>query len=309
MLQNPFLIIRYTCFSIILLLNVVTLFFAAWNVAIAKSSGQAAPGASVLLLFNSCALFFAIAISLLELVMARAKTSKVKFECAWTALLAALQLAAALIITATGPPRMCASGGSAAACTSATVLVPLAWLSTFSTIVYFLTLTITTIVYAPYHAGIWSSSVYAVPWFALGDPPPLYHKSSTSAIRSTERSNGIWDEEQQRKDEEGGCASSSRNSCLSLVTAPWAKAYQNRRGLDRPFATRSQVVAANPEIPAPPPKSYPLPIASRYLDLPVLPTDVDGQRPLSRSATLSQWVRADMASGRTVHTRPPISPR
>jgi len=238
----------------------------------------------------------------------RAKTTKVKFECAWTAVMAVLQLAAALTITTTGPPVMCRPGGSLAACTSATALVPISWLSTFTTLVYFLTLTITTIVYAPYTPGIWSSSIYAVPWFSPRDPPPIYHKPSSSSLPGIQRANGIWDDE--AKDQETGTNSASRRSCLSLVVAPWAKGFQNRRGLDRPFATRSQVVAANPDVPAPPPKSYPPPIAARYLEIShPFPSEVDDQeKPISR-ATLSQWVRADIANGRTVHTRPPISPR
>jgi hypothetical protein len=246
--------------------------------------------------------------SLLELVVARAQATKVKFECAWTGLLATLQLAAALIITTTGPPTLCRAGVNLALCTSVTVLVPLAWLSTFATIVYFLTLIITTIVYAPYHPDIWTSSVYAVPWFSPRDPPPLYHKGSAPTVRSsTERCNDVWDEES--KIDENISAQASR-SCLSIVTAPWARGYQNRRGLDRPFATRSQVVAANPDVPVPPPKSYPPPNAARYLEISrPLPSQRNDQYPITRSATLSEWVRADIASGRTVHTRPPISPR
>jgi len=308
-MQNPFLIIRYVCFSVILFLNLLALIFAAWNVAVSKSEGRAAPGASVLVLFNGSALFISIVIALVELVVVRVKTTKVKFECVWTAIMAVLQLAAALTITTTGPPVLCRPPAGLAACTSATALVPVAWLSTFSIVVYFLTLTITTLVYAPSYPGIWSSSIYDVPWFISQDPPSLAHKKSSSTTTSntaysTKRSNNIWDE-----DEEQAVAAPSR-SCLSLVVAPWARPFQNKRGVDRPFATRSQVVAANVMAPVPPPKSHPPPIAARYMGLQhPFPSEVDDEDKPIPYATLSQWVRADVTQGRTVHTRPPITPR
>jgi hypothetical protein len=154
-------------------------------------------------------------------------------------------------------------------------------------------------------------SVYDVPWFISRVPPPLGHKSSGSTsssktIRVTQRARCIWDDDV--KDEEEAEPPRAR-SCLSLPVAPWARSYQkNRRGLDRPFATRSQVIAANPDIPVPPPKAYPLPIAARYLEISrPFPIEADHDKPLPQ--TLSQWVRADIAEGRDVHTRPPITPR
>jgi hypothetical protein len=202
------------------------------------------------------------------------------------------------------------------ACTSVTILVPVVWLSAFTVVAYFLTLTIAAIVYAPSQPDIWQTSVYAVPWFSSHEQGPLTHKSSsstsstsTTSSSKTLRSKGIWDEE-LKDDEE--CAS-PRRCCPSIPNAPWARSFQNRsrRGRDRPFATRSQVIAANPHLPMPPPKAHPVPFAARYLELtrPFSNEVYDVDKPLPIPETLSQWIRADLAEGKTVHTRPPITPR
>jgi hypothetical protein len=349
MMQNPFLVIRYASFCGILFLNLITLIFAAWNVAITKSTGQAAPGASVLLLFNGSLAFVSVFIALAELVVVKVKTAKVKYECIWTGILAVLQLSAALAITASGPPVACRPDGDLSICTSVTILVPVAWLSSFTTVVYFLLLSISTFVYAPCYPGIWRTSVYDVPWFLSPDAAgfSLPHKSpssststmktsSSATLRDTPRIRGIWDHDED--DDEmvqslantatadaaaaGGDAHARRSCFSSLRVAPWARAYQSRRGLDRPFATRSQVLAANPGLkpltllPTPPPKTaeagYPLPIASRYMGLPPDAFKKDRKNSAAekdpRPNTLSQWVRADIAEGRNVHTRPPITP-
>jgi hypothetical protein len=311
MLKNPFLIVRYACFSSMLFLNLLTLIFATLNVVANKAFGKPAPGASVLLLFNSALVFLAIIIAFAELTFSKVRTAVVKIECTWTGIVSILQLAGALTVTSLGPPYMCRPLGSQAACSSATVLVPVAWLSSFTVLVYFLTLTITTVVYAPSTPEIWSTSVYAVDWFAPStthSPYPSQHKrslSNSSTTHSVNRAKGVWADDE----EEAVNKSDPARSCLSLAVAPWARRFQNQRAVDRPFATRSLVAAANPDVPMPPPKSYPTPIAARYLEISrPFPSEVDDQdRPVPRP-TLSQWVRADQAEGKTVHTRPPISP-
>jgi len=312
-MQNPFLIIRYACFSSMLFLNLLTIIFATLNVAANKAFGHSAPGASILLLFNGALVFLAIITAFAELAFPRARTAIVKVECTWTGIVAILQLSGALTMTSSGPPYMCRPLGSQAACSSATVLVPVAWLSSFTVLVYFLTLTITTVVYAPSTPEIWSTSVYAVDWFVPStthSPYPPQHKrslSNSSTAYSINRTKGVWADDEEEAAGKG--TSNPRRSCLSMAIAPWARRFQNQRAVDRPFATRSLVAAANPDVPMPPPKSHPPPIAARYLQMShPFPSEVENQdRPIPRT-TLSQWVRADQAEGKTVHTRPPISP-
>jgi hypothetical protein len=127
--------------------------------------------------------------------------------------------------------------------------------------------------------------------------------SSSHTLRSgspPHRARGVWDDEE----DETECTRVA--SCASIPIAPWAKPFiANKRGLDRPFATRSQVIAANPDLPIPPPKSKALPIATRYMGL-------SGNRwnehKNNATKTLSQWVRDDVVEGRNVHTNPPITP-
>ena len=160
---------------------------------------------------------------------------------------------------------------------------------------------------------IWNCSVCTVSWFAVQERPELTHcvtrkpSSSTSSsvtLKNSKRTKCVWDDE-VKDDEESGTGR-PRTAYLSLAIAPWAKPFQSKRGVVRPFATRSQVLAANPNVPPVPPKSYPTPIAARYLEV--------SRRSMTESAdrgqsTLSQWVRADITEGKNVHTMPPITPR
>jgi len=164
-MKNPFIIIRFVFFSLMIYMAVLTIVFASWNVAAIISSGLSAPGVSVFLILNGCALFAFIAASLAELVYSKARTANVAFECGWTAVFSLLQLSAAVGVTVNGPAMQCQLETTWGACASSHLLVPMSWLSSFIVVAYFLTLFGTAIAHMYAYPSIWWSSVYSVPWF------------------------------------------------------------------------------------------------------------------------------------------------
>jgi len=283
-------------------------------------------------------LFICITCGLLELLSPKLKIATVRVECIGSGLMAVLQLAATLLVTIDGPSAACQSNTSKGVCKVMTALVPISWLFSFTLIVYFLALIITTIIHTTAYEGIWVISVYSAPWFEFGsDHPSLRSKSPSSTRSDLEKDDGTWR--------------------TTWVAGPWARKFLGRRGVDKPFATQSDLYDVDGQSPPrmPPKAKAKIPELPRYLDLhhevkpqgdsqlppfrPLLlqssnsmqtriydkfrrapppppldltrnfrtkePEDDDEPLPLPR---LSEWIRADAARGVNVHTIPAISP-
>ena len=170
-------------------------------------------------------------------------------------------------------------------------------------VVYVLTLSVTTIIHASSYPGIWSTTVYTVPWFVryqkpawkIPYPAPTLrrHRSTSSLDSSTTSVTG--------QDLETGF---SNTNTLPLEVP---KARQGRRAIDPPFTTRGQTI--NPHLPR----------ATRYFELSwyakatnalsLFPHEVVDQNvPIPKPPRLSEWIRADDRNGINVHTVPPMSP-
>lgn len=335
MSRNPFLVVRFIFFAILVYLNLFILIFAALNIAAVKSPQTPAPGAAVFLVFNCCLLYLCLFVGLSELVISWTWTSIVKLECVWTAILSVLELAATVTMNVNGPPTMCEHGDSfnLAACTSSSVLVPVTWLATFTLIAYCLTLAITTIMHAQTFHDVWSVSVYAVPWFGV-NPPVAARKAPITVLdisapmkdasADSEVSSRI-SREMPKPGEDVEAAlpkiSDPISVSLNLISAPWAIGKLGRRGVDPPFATKDSDSSVPPARPRPPRPG----VVTRYFELSWFsrksqvqpnpqtpggaftrtPGNEDAPIPLPR---LSEWIRADAAKGINVHTIPPVSP-
>jgi len=325
MYRNPFLVARFIFFAILLYLNLLTLIFAALNIAAVKSSGISAPGAAAFLVSNCCFLFLFLLFGLGGI-----GSPMVKIECGWTAILSILHLAATVTMNVNGPPTMCQPAlANWAACATSSVLVPVTWLTTFTLIAYCLMLTISAIIHAKPLPGMWSVAVRVVPWFVPGGGLPAKKLPEPKAQSTKSRPVSFSGSEvsvqlsKPNNDVEAALPNVETSARITdFISAPWAKNRAGRRGIDPPFFTKGN--NDNDSVPEARPRP---PRATRYFELswfrpksqaqPAVtpqtpggvfgraPGDEDDPIPLPR---LSEWIRADAEKGINVHTIPPISP-
>jgi hypothetical protein len=194
-----------------------------------------------------------------------------------------------------------------------------------SVIAYCLTLTTATVMHGQIYPGIWSMSVYAVPWFVqYGTAPVELIRPASQAkepLPDSSSSRESQDLSKSNVDVEAVLpkVGSPSNINLDLISAPWAM-NRGRRGVDPPFATKEQAQTV-------PEARLRVPRATRYFELSWFvrksqaPPAVGPKTPggfFSRSAgdedepiqlpRLSEWIRADAEKGINVHTIPPVSP-
>ncbi|KAH7923514.1 hypothetical protein BV22DRAFT_1036217 [Leucogyrophana mollusca] len=279
-MQNAFIIIRTIFLSLMAYLNLLSLIFASWNIAASKSSGSTAPGAAVFLVLNSALIFvFVFLASVADFICSKSRPAQVKFECGWTVLMSALQLAASIDVTVNGPPVLCHIKATWTTCASASLLVPVSWLSTFVLLTYCLTLIVMSVTHANEYPAIWSTSVQAVPWFTEGDLSLKSTASPETSIRTLSRkpsASSIASQEscavtryiQERWEKLSGIESQAIPSHPILFSRDrlsvdsrrpsWAQKVQTRRGVDQPFARRpAPPVSMQPIVLSSPPKARP----------------------------------------------------
>lgn len=331
-MHNPFLIVRLILLSLLVYLNLATLAFATWNIHATTSGALPVPGAALFLIFNNTGLCFLIALALLA---SAARTAQVKFECLWAAVFGVLQIAATIGATVNGPFIMCQpTSGNWEACASSSLLVPTAWLSTFTLLSYLFVLFITTVAHLRTQPDIWSLTVCSVPWFGRCKP------------------DAHWDMSCEKNESQQCCCSKKgdvealseipQNNDGKGVQPPWAQRLHIRRGVDKPFASVTSSHSSPTNTLLPPPPDAPTqqsrlaqPEGSRFVErfqesqlqpsaswwetpaqygLPftphaeVFPRKVDDHDLPIALPRLSEWIRADAVHGIDVHTLPLLSP-
>ncbi|KAI0686734.1 hypothetical protein BC835DRAFT_440318 [Cytidiella melzeri] len=298
-MRNLFLIARTVFFCILVYLHTLSIGFAAWNISAIKSAGLSMSGAPLFIIFNACTMFFFLLIAIAELAVPSAQTAQVGFECGWTALLAVIQLAAAIDVTVNGPPDYCSAPGLLAVCSSSTVLVAIAWASSTILMIYFLTLFITSVSHSSTYGAVWWTTVYTMPWFenpyavkvdfpASSAPPrPIPPRSpyenpcfkahddhlpltppSVPFTKTYQTDLESFRSETRPRADSNLTSTKSEDSCKP----GWAKRVNTRRGVDPPFspfpnaakrisrALKSYWTGESTVPPTPPPKpSLPVP--------------------------------------------------
>jgi hypothetical protein len=334
-MQNPFLIVRFVFFSLLVYLNIVILIFASWNIHATRSSGASVPGVIFFVIYNCCMVFLLVSLALVELIKPSLKAAKTRWECIWTAILSIFQIGATFSATVNGPLLMCQpSSGSFAVCASSSLLVLTIWFGTMTLFGYFLLLFVTAVTHAGTYPAIWSTTVYSVPWFEpdvfdSASIPPSKAEFVQDNDRSSTKSVSLTDVESGQKEDE-------KNKPAPRPSI--------RRGIDDPFIRK--VPAPSHRNPPPaialsppkPPKKDNVPESpggSRYVEdfrdsrLPVtpglsdtisyyepplggdrmsaFPLGVDDHNKPIPLTHLSEWLRADTALGINVHNLPSLS--
>lgn len=264
-MRNPLLTVRFVIFSILVYLNLLALGFAGWEISSINEAGLPMAGSPIFAMFNACAFFFFILLASAELVFSDAKTGQIYFECGWTGVMSALELASALDVLVNGPPVYCRTQCYEAICTSSTVLSIITWTASVLIIAYFLTLFYLSLSHSSVYGAFWTMTVYQAPWFvepAIGIQPRTASPRASQPKEPWEnpafRAHEDVEDEQalnevpltppvapwsRNYDPERLSAASSRlraapapaRSMESLRPA-WAKRVNTRRGVDLPFA-------------------------------------------------------------------------
>jgi len=328
--KNPFLIIRFIFFSLLVYLNIVILIFASWNVHAARSSNVSVPAVVIFIIYNCCMVFLLVPVALIELIRPNIKVARVNFECVWTAILSIFQIGATFSVTISGPLSMCRlSSGTSELCASSSLLVLTVWFGTMTVFGYFLVLFVTAVTHASTFPTVWSTTVYAVPWF--GDDSDCISTKAPSGEGSSDKG-----ESQSRPQSDV----ESRHTIEQEVPAPRPSI---RRGVDEPFRRKATAPSSrNPfagitVLYSPPDarkkgETLGRPDGSRYVEvfrdsrLPVtpggtdtsyycgvplegvprvnaFPTDVDDNDQPIPLPHLSEWFRADAALGNNIQSR------
>lgn len=322
-MPNSFFIFRLVSFALLSHLALLQLIFASWNINASLLLGRSAPSTSIFIIFESCLLFFCIAFVLADFIRSRGRKSRIWLECSWVGIMSLSQMGIAIVSTASGPGMACHTSLEWNVCASSLLLVPSTWLSSMLYLVYFLTLFTSTMAHKRLYSDIWTRSVYGVVWF--GQSHDSFSKDNVASHLNVEP---YID---QYKDIEN----SSLRKRLHPISDPVEKATPlvmntARRGIDPPFTRQPKSTDSSSDLsfPSYPNRSAKSESGSRFIEkfrestllarseslehfvansqvhqdpFPLSVLDVDTPIPLPR---LSQWVRADVLRGISVHTNP-----
>ncbi|KAI0831461.1 hypothetical protein BC628DRAFT_766950 [Trametes gibbosa] len=164
--RNPFIVLRFVLFAILVYVNILTIGFAVWNVTVLKSLTGQALGAPAFVIFNSCILLALLGTCLISAWYSLSAFDRVRNECGWTGFLSVLQLASSIDITVNGPPTLC-QGVSILACASSSLCVALSWVSSTILLLYSFSLLTSAITHMNVVPDVWASSVRSIPWFMV----------------------------------------------------------------------------------------------------------------------------------------------
>ncbi|KAF8447601.1 hypothetical protein L210DRAFT_3526814 [Boletus edulis BED1] len=306
---NVFLVVRTIFFALLTYIYVLVLIFASWNIAAATSFGISTPGASVFLLMISIFIFVLVLVAYLaEIICPKARPAQARFECAWTAMMSILQLAASVDVTVNGPPIYCHTHSSWAMCASSSLLVHISWLATLTIFSYCLTICVASATHATSLPDIWITPIPHVPWFRpdvdieapvpatiphLPARKPLQIPSSPTSVREASCAVSKYLAERWEKlshisrhpTSSGPILFNGGRQSADPNRPTWARQYRVRRGVDDPFAKPLPPRKEPPVtvvLPPPPPRTH-----SRQVVVSRDSSTVDGSEPRGMVRTLS----------------------
>jgi len=291
--------------------------FASWNINASLSMTRSAPSMAIFIVFESCMLFFSLALALADFVWSKGRKLLIWLECFGVGIMSLFHIGTAIGTTVTGPGMACHTSLEWNVCASSWLLVPSTWLSSILFLAYFLALFMTTMAHKHLYSDIWRRSIYGIAWFG----------------RSREISSKGDDTGRLNVDDSEDIEKSSARKQPSLISHPIEhtapKAMNSiRRGIDAPFSRKQNSIGSNSSsrrastitLPSYPDISAKFENGSRFIEtfrestllarrseslahfvayqVPKNPfsLDVDAPIPLPR---LSEWVGADVLKGIT----------
>lgn len=254
LISRPFLLLRLVAFVFLLLLNILILSFAAFNITASRTWEKYVSAGPSLAVFNSSVFFFLSLLLLGERKYSHAipPVSMLLAEVCWVSFMTVLTFLSSVLSTRIGPAKMCSSiPVNMAMCSSSILILPVSWMNFFVFFAYSVTLSIVAILHAPFVPDIWYSAVSDVPWF---DFSPFHSEKSDlehqtiygDAFRSSPsvfgtKYNGDDGRQTLKVPPRAPWLSLPRGSfalSVSSYTPAWAKQHNAglTRGLDNPFS-------------------------------------------------------------------------
>ncbi|TFK83485.1 hypothetical protein K466DRAFT_498411 [Polyporus arcularius HHB13444] len=177
-MRNPFVVLRFVLFAILVYVNILILGLAGWNITVLKGLKLHDLSAPTFVIFNACVLIFMLAACLASPWLVNKRVDKVRDECVWTGVMSTLQVASCFSITVNGPAALC-QGVSITACASSSLVVALSWISCMILMLYSFSLLTTAITHMSIIPDVWSASVRTVRWYK----EPVDHLEAPLATR------------------------------------------------------------------------------------------------------------------------------
>ncbi|TFK76548.1 hypothetical protein BDN72DRAFT_831131 [Pluteus cervinus] len=235
-MQNPFLIVRFVLFALMLITSILSLSFASWNIHATSAAEVSLSAVTILLVFTSCLTIICIILALLELPFPRVRASWIMFECIWAAVLSVFQIGAAIGITVDFAMLGQAETDPAIR-VSTTLLVPTTWFSCFTLFTFFSLFFISALTHRRQYDDIWNHSPYDIHWFSQG----AAHDKHTLRPGSETKTRPAVDSWARFMNDAEWCPPKHRPAPIPPTdNMPWAKQQPARRGVDMPFATRPE---------------------------------------------------------------------
>lgn len=253
LISRPFLLLRLVVFVFLLLLNILILSFAAFNITASRTWEKYVSAGPSLAVFNSSVFLFLSLLLLGERKYSHAipPVSMLLAEVCWMSFMTVLTFLSSVLSTRIGPAKMCSSVPvNMAMCSSSILILPVSWMNFFVFFAYSLTLSIVATLHAPLVPGIWYSAVSDVPWFDFSPFPSeksdLEHQTVYGdAFRSSPSGFGTKHNANEGRQTlkvppRAPWLSLPRSSfalSVSSFTPAWAKQHNVglTRGLDNPF--------------------------------------------------------------------------
>ncbi|KAF9532278.1 hypothetical protein CPB83DRAFT_847573 [Crepidotus variabilis] len=234
--RNAFLIFRLVFLALLTNLAFLSIIFASWNVHAAVLAGFSTPTTSVFVVLQCCLVFICVVIAILSFFYPGTGLSRIIVECVWVGGLSMLAMGSAISASMNGFAVAC-QAAEMNICASASLLMPLTWLSSVLTSSYFMALFVTSIAHRSIYPDIWKRSVYEIEWFGQPVRLPSKGKVVEKFLQKDLESDSYVD---LYGDIEGTADRRRRfirESIVTDVSAPWA-AQSVRRGVDLPFSRK-----------------------------------------------------------------------
>ncbi|KAF9792762.1 hypothetical protein BJ322DRAFT_74207 [Thelephora terrestris] len=263
LISRPFLVLRLVVFVVLLMLNILILSFAAFNITASRTWDEYVSAGSSLAVFNSSVFLFISMLLLGERQYSHAipPVSMLLSEVSWVTFMAVLTFVSSVLSTRLGPAKMCLSTPvNMAMCSSSILVLPVSWMNFFIFFSYSVTLLIVTVLHAPFIPDIWHSTVSEIPWFDLSASPSEKFdlECQTVSDDASRSAHSLPGSRQNLDDQNQSLRAPPKAPWLSIprgsftlsvasFTPAWAKQHNVglTRGLHNPFNRSSDEGSAN----------------------------------------------------------------
>ncbi|KAF8628390.1 hypothetical protein AX15_003914 [Amanita polypyramis BW_CC] len=177
-MQNILRILRYVVFGLVVTCNAIITSVAVWDQNIGAAYHSVFSVDTYIICLGALGLVFVFLVLFLELARRDSVTGTVWFECSWTLISFAMNLAGALALSAIVPRQLCLPNPNSATdvCNSTRTLLAFSWIVTLVLLMYLMYLVSSILLLQGEHPPAWSLLVRRLPSLSpksvLSSEPP-----------------------------------------------------------------------------------------------------------------------------------------